>query len=212
MKLSHDLNTGPKATIMSSAGLPQWRLQAVSFTQTFRFEFVEFSRVKSTLSFFSTLFFLAFLVYLQGSFISSSIHNWFVVSVPPSSYGCTWKFARLSSVWQLPMYILNLRWRATLTAKSIWSWQKSYLSRDSNDVVLARTVLRKPIHHGGDSTVLLKTFCANCGFTLPDGANFCVQCEKRMFIIHLQVHTVHIWLFFPGKFSNHVQWYTKYAN
>ena len=61
-----------------------------------------------------------------------------------------------------------------------------------NDVVLARTVLRKTIHRGGDSTVLLKTFCANCAFTLPDGANFCVQCEKRMFIIHLQVHTVHI--------------------
>ena len=108
---------------MSSAGLPQWRLQGVSFTQTFQFEFVEFSGVKSTLSFFSTLFFLAFLVYLRRSFISSSIHDWFVVSVPPSSYGCTWKFARFSSVWQLPKCILNLLWRTTVTAKSIWSWQ-----------------------------------------------------------------------------------------
>ena len=51
-------------------------------------------------------------------------------------------------------FLLNLLWRTTVTAKSIMA--KSYLSRDSNDVVLARKVLWKPIQHDTVQNVLCK--------------------------------------------------------
>ena len=79
------------------------------------------------------------------------------------------------------------------TAKSIWSQQnqfhhgkfifttaESFLLHDSNDVTLARKVPWEPFQHGSDLTELIKMFWANCGFTLPDGANFCIQCGKGM--------------------------------
>ena len=61
-----------------------------------------------------------------------------------------------------------------------FSAPKSFLSRDSNDVELAHKVFWEPIQHGGD-WVVLGIFCANCGFTFPDGVRLMliVRCLLR---------------------------------
>jgi len=54
------------------------------------------------------------------------------------------------------------------------------------------------------SEQLLKVFCANCGFTVLHGANFCVQCGEDEFLSAYKCTQWTFNYFFPGKFSNYV--------